>query len=72
MISKTQTLGPLFPTGYYTIPEIILLPVAQYVAIAVFLIIFVFPETMSHAYLKTVVSILGIIQTILAMQDEGQ
>lgn len=41
-------------------------------AIAVFLIIFVFPETMSHAYLKTAVSILGIVQTILALQDEGQ
>ena len=42
----------------------------MYIAIAVVVIVLVFPETMNHAFLHTVSELLTHMSTILAMQDE--
>lgn len=41
-----------------------------YIAISLFLIIFMFPETMSHAYLELVASILANSKTAIDIQQE--
>lgn len=43
---------------------------AMYSAIAIFVIIFIFPQTVNHAYLSLVSRLLGIIKVVMSMQDE--
>lgn len=64
------TFGPLFPFGQYTLLNSLLISVAMYIAIAVVVIVLVFPETMNHAFLHTVSELLTHMSTILKMQDD--
>ncbi|THH16060.1 hypothetical protein EW146_g4511 [Bondarzewia mesenterica] len=64
------TFGPLFPFAQYTLLNSLLISTAMYIAIAVFVIIFVFPETMNHAYLNTISDLLDNIKLILMMQED--
>ncbi|KAJ7186248.1 hypothetical protein B0H12DRAFT_1173827 [Mycena haematopus] len=64
------TVGPLFPTKRYTLLNSTAISISCYMAIAVITTIFVFPETMCHAQMDTLVDQLGRLQTLVEMQDE--
>ncbi|KAH9919972.1 uncharacterized protein BXZ73DRAFT_52330 [Epithele typhae] len=62
--------GPLFPFAQYTILNSLLTSVACYIAIALVLTVFVFPESMNHSYMNAAADLLEKFKTIIAVQDE--
>ncbi|KDQ52244.1 hypothetical protein JAAARDRAFT_184405 [Jaapia argillacea MUCL 33604] len=62
--------GVLFPFSYYNLLNIVLIPVACYIAIALVVITFVFPETVNHASLESTVTLLRHLQGIVKSQNE--
>ena len=65
-----QSYGPLFPFAEYTLLNSMLTSVGCYVGIALIFVIFVFPETLSHAYLDSSAVLLQKSKGLLALQDE--
>lgn len=65
-----QTIGPLFPFTQYNILNSLLIPVSIYIAIAVVVTIFVFPQTGHHAFLGTVTLLLGQMKVLLDAQED--
>ncbi|CDO75856.1 hypothetical protein BN946_scf184833.g7 [Trametes cinnabarina] len=64
------SFGPLFPFSQYTLLNSLLTSVACYIALALILIIFLFPETLNHSYLASSAELLDKFKGILAMQEE--
>ncbi|KAH9925739.1 uncharacterized protein B0H18DRAFT_1007982 [Fomitopsis serialis] len=62
--------GPLFPFAQYTILTSLLISLACYMAIGLVVIIFVFPETLNHATLTTVTTVLDTIEGVIKLQEE--
>ncbi|EMD36296.1 hypothetical protein CERSUDRAFT_74310 [Gelatoporia subvermispora B] len=65
-----QSYGPLFPFGEYTIILSLVESLACYVGIGLILITFLFPETLNHAYLLGISSLLDNLKGMIEMQDE--
>ncbi|KAJ6506182.1 hypothetical protein C8R47DRAFT_1037328 [Mycena vitilis] len=63
-------VGPLFPTARYTLLNSTAISIACYIAIALLTTVFVFPETMCHAAMDTLVLQLARVQQLVEMQDE--
>ncbi|KAA1472661.1 hypothetical protein DENSPDRAFT_872334 [Dentipellis sp. KUC8613] len=64
------TVGPLFPFPQYTLPYTLLISSSMYFAIALFVLVTVFPETLNHAYLNGVSGLLTHARAILVMQND--
>ncbi|KAI9465778.1 hypothetical protein BJY52DRAFT_1376562 [Lactarius psammicola] len=64
------TIGPLFPFSQYYLLNSLLIPVSIYMAIAIVVTIFVFPQTANHAFLGTVTLLLGQMKVLLDAQEE--
>ncbi|TFY75709.1 hypothetical protein EWM64_g8302, partial [Hericium alpestre] len=64
------TIGPLFPFAQYTLSYTVVIPSAMYLAIALTVLVLVFPETLNHAYLNVVNVLLGHAEGILVMQED--
>ncbi|KAI0266395.1 hypothetical protein BC834DRAFT_969434 [Gloeopeniophorella convolvens] len=64
------SIGPLFPFGQYTLLNSLLIPVAMYIAIALAVTIFIFPQTASYAYLGTVAGLISQMKVVLDAQEE--
>ncbi|KAF8206811.1 hypothetical protein K438DRAFT_1816457 [Mycena galopus ATCC 62051] len=64
------TVGPLFPTNRYTLLNSTAISISCYMAIAILTTIFVFPETMCHSFMDTLVGQLSRLQKLVEMQDE--
>ncbi|KZT71069.1 hypothetical protein DAEQUDRAFT_724415 [Daedalea quercina L-15889] len=62
--------GPLFPFAEYTILTSLLTSLACYMAIGLVVIIFVFPETLNHATLTSVTTLLDTIEGLVKLQEE--
>ncbi len=65
-----QTIGPLFPFAQYNLLNSLLIPVSIYMAIAIVVTIFVFPQTANHAFLGTVTLLLGQMKVLLDAQED--
>jgi hypothetical protein len=65
-----QTIGPLFPFTQYNILNSLLIPVSIYIAIAVVVTIFVFPQTAHYAFLGMVTPLLGQMKALLDAQED--
>ncbi|KAJ6538107.1 hypothetical protein B0H19DRAFT_1079182 [Mycena capillaripes] len=65
----SQTVGPLFPTKRYTLLNSTAISIASYMAIAIVTTILVFPETMVHALMDTLVEQLARMEKMIEMQD---
>ncbi|KAI0320467.1 hypothetical protein OF83DRAFT_1053079 [Amylostereum chailletii] len=63
------TIGPLLPVAQYTIINSIAISSSMYAAIGLFLVLFVFPESVNHAYLGAVTGILDKMKTIMQLQE---
>jgi hypothetical protein len=68
LILNTQGIGPLFPFAQYTLLNSMCTSVACYMAIAIAVTIFVFPETMNHSCLSSTSAQLAQIKALIAMQ----
>lgn len=64
------TIGPLFPFAQYNLLNSLLIPVSIYMAIAIVVTIFVFPQTANHAFLGTVALLLGQMKVLLDAQED--
>ncbi|KAI9441300.1 hypothetical protein H4582DRAFT_1367483 [Lactarius indigo] len=64
------TIGPLFPFAQYYLLNSLLIPVSIYMAIAIVVTIFVFPQTANHAFLGTVTLLLGQMKVLLDAQED--
>ncbi|VDB95654.1 unnamed protein product [Peniophora sp. CBMAI 1063] len=64
------TIGPLFPAPQYLILNSLLISAAMYSAIAIFVIIFIFPQTVNHAYLSLLSRLLGVVTAVMSVQNE--
>jgi hypothetical protein len=64
-----QSIGPLFPFAEYTIINGLCTSLACYLAVAVAVTIFVFPETMNHSCLSSTSAQLGQIKALIAIQS---
>ncbi|KAH9919970.1 uncharacterized protein BXZ73DRAFT_104789 [Epithele typhae] len=62
--------GPLFPFAQYTLLNSMLTSVACYIAIALVLTVFVFPETLNHSHMDAVANLLEKFKTSITVQDE--
>ena len=65
-----QSFGPLFPAAEFTIVSSFFISVGCYVAIAIFCITFIFPETMNHSYLDTITRLLGGVKVFSELQGQ--
>lgn len=64
-----QSFGPLIPAASYTIVSSFLISTSCYAAIALASIILIFPETLQHAYLDSVETLLKSMATFIEFQD---
>jgi hypothetical protein len=64
------TIGPLFPFAEYNLLNSLLIPVSIYMAIAIVVTIFVFPQTANHAFLGIVTLLLGQMKVLLDAQED--
>ncbi|KAH9050166.1 hypothetical protein EDB84DRAFT_1623276 [Lactarius hengduanensis] len=64
------TIGPLFPFAQYYLLNSLLIPVSIYMAIAIVVTVFVFPQTANHAFLGTVTLLLGQMKVLLDAQED--
>lgn len=64
-----QAIGPLYPFPNYNILNSQLIASSTYCAIALLCCFVLFPETVNHAYLGLIATILDKVQAMLAMQD---
>ncbi|KAF8273497.1 hypothetical protein EI94DRAFT_1826225 [Lactarius quietus] len=64
------TVGPLFPFAQYYLLNSLLIPVSIYMAIAIVVTIFVFPQTANHAFLGTVTLLLSQAKVLLDAQED--
>ncbi|KIO34209.1 hypothetical protein M407DRAFT_17113 [Tulasnella calospora MUT 4182] len=62
--------GPLLPTPQYTILNTFVISTAYYVAVGIFCIIFIFPQTLNHQWLGDANAILASLKEIVEAQDE--
>jgi hypothetical protein len=70
LIFYPQTIGPLFPFAEYNLLNSLLIPVSIYMAIAIVVTIFVFPQTANHAFLGIVTLLLGQMKVLLDAQED--
>ncbi|KAI9512001.1 hypothetical protein F5148DRAFT_1280228 [Russula earlei] len=63
------SIGPLYPFSNYRILNSLLLSVSTYSAIAIVCCLALFPESVNHAYLGLISTILGKVKAVLASQD---
>ena len=68
-LDLVQSFGPLFPFSEYMLLNSIFISTASYAAIAVVLIVLVFPESMNHAFLASTSEILGKLQKLVEAQE---
>ncbi|KAH9950803.1 hypothetical protein B0H21DRAFT_721769 [Amylocystis lapponica] len=61
--------GPLFPFAQYTLMYQLLIPTSCYVAIGFILITFVFPETLNHAELSHLTTLLTKMKDMMDLQQ---
>ena len=66
----SQTVGPLFPFAQYYLLNALLIPVSIYMAMAIVVTIFVFPQTANHAFLGTVTLLLSQSKILLDAQED--
>lgn len=66
----SQSYGPLFPFGQYTILNSVLTSIACYIAIGLVGIVLVFPETVNHATLVASSALIGKIKTLVDLQQQ--
>jgi Putative ER transporter, 6TM, N-terminal len=64
-----QAIGPLYPFANYKILNSLLISSSSYCAIALVCCFVLFPETVNHAYLGLVSTILDKLKAMLASQD---
>jgi hypothetical protein len=64
-----QSIGPLYPFSNYMILKSILIAASSYCAIALLICFIIFPETVNHAYLSQLSTILDEVKAMLASQD---
>ncbi|KAI0291950.1 hypothetical protein BC826DRAFT_1020543 [Russula brevipes] len=62
-------IGPLYPFANYKILNSILIAASSYSAIALLCCFFLFPETVNHAYLALISTMLHKVKAMLASQD---
>jgi Putative ER transporter, 6TM, N-terminal len=65
----TKTIGPLLPTTNYTIVSSVLISTAAYIAIGSVCCVLIFPESMNHSYLDSLVALLGSIKRYNELYD---
>jgi len=65
-----QSTGPLFPTAEYTILKTVAISLACYMAIALIVTIFVFPQTMNHLCMDMISAQLGRLKALIEIQQE--
>lgn len=65
----SQSYGPLFPFSEYLLLNSVFISSGAYAAIAVVLIIFLFPETMNHAFLTATSEIFGKLKKVIEIQE---
>src|ERR1700730_18360995 len=65
-----QSIGPLYPFSNYHILKSILIAASSYCAIALLCCFVIFPETVNHAYLGLMSTILAEVKEMLASQDD--
>jgi hypothetical protein len=66
----SQTIGPLYPFANYKILNSVLIASSSYLAIALFCCCVLFPETVNHAYLGLVSTILDKVKALLSSLDD--
>lgn len=64
------SIGPLFPSANYTLLNSFLIALASYMAIAIVVNIFVFPETMNHACLEGSIALVGGVKALIDKQTQ--
>jgi Putative ER transporter, 6TM, N-terminal len=69
LIVLPQSIGPLYPFANYKILNSLLIASTSYIAIAIVCCFVFFPETVNHAYLGLVSTILDKVKAMLASQD---
>lgn len=65
-----QTIGPLFPFAQYDLLNSVFIPVSIYMAIAIVVTIFIFPQTANHAFLGIVTLLLSQTKALLDAQED--
>ncbi|KAG8864530.1 hypothetical protein FRB96_005033 [Tulasnella sp. 330] len=62
--------GPLFPTPQYSLLNSFVISTGYYIAAAMLVIIFVFPQTLNHEWIYGAVKLLGDVDEFMALQEE--
>jgi hypothetical protein len=65
-----QSIGALYPFANYEILKSIFIAASSYCAIALLCCFIIFPETVNHAYLGTMSTILAKVRAMLASQND--
>jgi Putative ER transporter, 6TM, N-terminal len=66
----SQSIGPLYPFANYKILNSVLIAASSYLAIALVCCFVFFPETVNHAYLGLLSTILDKVKALLSSQDD--
>ena len=70
MCEFRQSIGPLIPTADYTILKSLAISVSCYMAVAIFVTIFVFPQTLNHLCMDMISAQLGRVKALVDIQRE--
>ncbi|TKY86957.1 hypothetical protein EX895_003634 [Sporisorium graminicola] len=71
LVDIMATYGPLFPYARYTLGEIFMIPVGCSLAICLASQIFIFPETLAHAWQLGFVDMLGTNRDLIRMHESA-
>jgi hypothetical protein len=69
LIFSSKAIGPLYPFSNYKIINSILMSASSYAAIALVCCLFLFPETVNHAYLGLISTVLDKVKAMLEWQE---
>jgi hypothetical protein len=69
LLLSSQSIGPLYPFANYQILNSVLMAASAYCAMALVCCFVFFPETVNHAYLGLLSTILGKVKAMLMSQE---
>ncbi|KAG8931810.1 hypothetical protein FRC02_002104 [Tulasnella sp. 418] len=62
--------GPLFPTAQYNLLDTFVISTACYIAIALAVIILIFPETLNHQWMSSYIDLVSAVHELIQIQEK--